>query len=89
MRVFNDMGKLLEWLKDLDTNDEVFILGGKSIYKQFLDMDLIDEMYISHIGGNYKGDTKFPKVDWKRWKVVKRKIYDKFVFKKYKKILDK
>lgn len=89
VKVFNDMDKLVEWLKDLDKNDEVFIIGGKSIYKQFLDMDLVDEMYISHIGGNYKGDIKFPKVDWKKWKVVKRKIYDKFIFKKYKKILDK
>lgn len=87
MRVFNDMNKLLEWLKDLDSNDEVFIIGGKSLYKQFLDMNLVDEMYISHIGGNYKGDIKFPKIDWKKWKVVKRKIYDKFIFKKYKKVL--
>lgn len=89
VKVFNGINKLVEWLDDLDTNDEVFIIGGKSIYKQFLDMDLIDEMYISHIGGNYKGDIKFPKVDWKKWKVVKRKIYDKFIFKKYKKVLDK
>lgn len=89
VKVFNGINKLVEWLDDLDTNDEVFIIGGKSIYKQFLDMDLIDEMYISHIGGNYRGDIKFPKIDWKKWKVVKRKIYDKFIFKKYKKVLDK
>ena len=54
MRVFNDINKLVEWLNNLDKNDEVFVIGGKSIYKQFLDMDLIDEMYISHIGGNLK-----------------------------------
>ena len=89
LRIYNSFDKLIEKLEELDKEQEVFIIGGKSIYKQFLDRDLVDELYISHIYGNHKGDTKFSFVDWKKWKVVKKRKYEKFIFKKYKKVLDK
>ena len=49
----------------------------------------IDEMYISHIYNSQKGYVRFPFINWKQWDIVKKKKYDKFVFKKYKKIIDK
>ncbi|MCK9458409.1 MAG: dihydrofolate reductase [Proteobacteria bacterium] len=38
----------------------IFICGGASIYKQALELDLVDEMLVSQIPGKYEGDTFFP-----------------------------
>lgn len=86
---FNDIENLIKWLEELPKGEEVFIIGGKTLYQQFLDKDLVDEMYISHIYNSQKGDVRFPFIDWKQWEIVKKKKYDKFVFKKYKKLLTK
>lgn len=57
--------------------EEVFILGGAEIYKQALDMDLIDRMYITEVKATFEdADAFFPKVDYSRWKEVKREEYE-------------
>ena len=89
LRVYTSMEKLIEKLEELPKGNEVFIIGGRTLYQQFLDRGLVDEMYISHIHNSQKGDVRFPFVNWKQWEVVKKRKYDKFVFKKYKKVLDK
>ena len=56
-------------LKSIKENTkEVFVIGGGEIYKHFLDLDLIDRMYITHIDENFEGDTFFPKIDLEIWK---------------------
>lgn len=87
LRVYTSMEKLIEKLEELPKGNEVFIIGGRTLYQQFLDRGLVDEMYISHIYNSQKGDVKFPFINWKQWEVVKKRKYDKFVFKKYKKVL--
>lgn len=37
---------------------EVFIIGGGSVYEQFI--DLADRLYITKVSGRYDGDVKFP-----------------------------
>lgn len=37
---------------------EVFIIGGGSIYTQFI--DLADQLYITEVAGKYDGDVRFP-----------------------------
>ena len=88
LRVYTSMEKLIEKLEELPKGKEVFILGGRTLYQQFLDRGLVDEMYISHIYNSQKGDVRFPFINWKQWDIVKKKKYDKFIFKKYKKRLD-
>ena len=89
LRIYNSFNQLYKKLNELSENDTVFVIGGRQLYKQFLDKSLIDEMYISHIYNSQKGDVRFPFINWKQWDIVKKKKYDKFIFKKYKKILDK
>ena len=84
LRVYGSFKELIDRLNGKESDREIFVLGGRTLYKQFLKRNLIDEMYISHIKGVYDGDVKFPYVDWKKWKVVESKIYNKFTFKKYK-----
>lgn len=89
LRVYNSFDTLIEKLKELSEDEEVFIIGGRSIYKQFIDKDLIDYLYISEIKKSYEGDVKFPFVDFKKYSLIHKKDYKEFVFKKYKKIIDK
>ena len=73
-------------------DEEVFIIGGGEIFKQVLDEDLVDTMYITHIQKTYKEATCFfPKINAKKWKVVKEEEIKtknglKVIFKKYEKI---
>lgn len=56
---FNNYKSLLE---DLDSKvfNDLWVIGGEKIYKLFLDLDLVSEIYITKIKGNYNCDAFFP-----------------------------
>lgn len=54
--VFNNIDDLLN-----NGYDELIIIGGDSIYKQFI--DIADELIITKIGNYNEGDTYFPYFD--------------------------
>lgn len=62
---------LEDCMKYYESEEErtVFIIGGGEIYRQALEMDVIDEMYITHVNHSYGADTFFPEFDLKNWKV--------------------
>ena len=45
--------------------DDVWIIGGAEIYKQFMEKDLCDQCIITFINNNYDCDTFFPALDSK------------------------
>ena len=48
-----------EFLNEYNENGKVFIIGGGSIYKEFI--NYVDEMYLTHIEASYnEADTFFP-----------------------------
>lgn len=51
-------------------DEEIFIIGGASIYKQF--MPFADRLYITHVHRNQPADVFFPEIDRKRWKVIEK-----------------
>jgi len=53
---------------DLYKNKDCFIIGGASIYRQFIDIS--DELYLTEIDHSFKCDTFFPTVDYTKWKKV-------------------
>ena len=57
------------------TNCEVFIIGGGSIYKQFL--DYADTIYLTKVHINIEGDTTFPKLNLDKWELVSEKFKSK------------
>lgn len=64
IEIFNDIDSFIN--KYQNTNEEIFIIGGASIYKQFL--SLVDKMYLTEIDAEEKSaDTYFPKFDSKEW----------------------
>jgi dihydrofolate reductase len=52
---------------------EVFIIGGGSIYRQF--MPVADRLYITHVHKKTPADVYFPEIDLKLWKVTEREEF--------------
>jgi dihydrofolate reductase len=48
----------------LDTSDEVFVIGGQSIYEQTI--DIAQRMIITHVYGRHDGNYWFPEIS-QRW----------------------
>lgn len=65
----------------LSTNEDIYIIGGESIYRKFL--PYADKIYISYIDKNYEADTYFPKFDLTKYNMVSEKKYDNFLFRIY------
>jgi dihydrofolate reductase len=51
-------------------NEEVFIIGGGSIYRQF--MPIADRLYITHVHKKAPADTFFPEIDPVIWEPVEK-----------------
>jgi len=47
--------------------DQVWIIGGESIYTQFLDKKIINKCYVSTIDAFYECDTFFPELNEHEW----------------------
>ena len=61
----NYSGVNIKTISDFDINlfkdyDEVWIIGGESVYKQFI--NIVDEIHITKINGNFNCDTFFPEI---------------------------
>ena len=56
---------------------EVFIVGGGQIYRAFFEK--ADRIYLTLVSGKFEGDTFFPEIKKKEWKLIsqKRKRKDK------------
>lgn len=62
-----------EAIRKCDLAEEYFIIGGASIYKQFL--PLADRLYLTKVFKNFDGDVFFPEIDWSQWKLVSREDF--------------
>ncbi|KGN77965.1 diacylglycerol kinase [Porphyromonadaceae bacterium COT-184 OH4590] len=50
--------------------DEVFIIGGASIYEQTI--DIVDKIYLTRVLKEFEGDTFFPEISAAKWQSVER-----------------
>ena len=60
-------------LSKCDRNEEVFIIGGGSVYRQFL--QVADRLYITHVHKKALSDVFFPEIDKLQWVVVEKEEY--------------
>lgn len=65
-------------------NKEIFIIGGETIYKEFL--DLADTLLISCIDNYSMGNCFFPEINPQKFKLAKSKIFKTFILRKYTRI---
>lgn len=57
------------------SNDEIFIIGGEEIYRQVLERDLADKIYITRIYKTVEeADTFFPEIDEEMFQIMDKKI---------------
>ncbi len=61
-------------ISKMDPEGENFIIGGGSIYSQF--MPFSDKLYITRIHKNYEADTFFPEFSLNDWKLIDKQIVD-------------
>lgn len=90
--VFSSLNACLEHYMD-EAERTIFIIGGGQIYKEAMDLDVVDEMFITHVNHVYGAETFFPAFDEAEWKVETIFEQEKdekhevsFVVKKYTRI---
>lgn len=54
---FNDPGSALDYCSVEYPDKEIFIIGGATIYKQYI--DIVDRFYVTEIDADYQCDTFF------------------------------
>ena len=59
-----------EALNKIGDRDEVFILGGASIYRQFL--PIAHKMFLTLVDKKYEADTYFPRYDKNEWETIEQ-----------------
>jgi len=61
-------------LAKCERDKEIFIMGGGSVYRQF--MPLADRLYITHVHKKAPADIYFPEIDRRTWKVVEKEEFN-------------
>lgn len=80
---FDTIEKLYKFLI-LKEYDDIWIIGGESIYKLFFELHNkeylfnINEIYITYINKSYECDTFFPKIDSTKFKFISNEIHTDF-----------
>ena len=65
--VFNNMEDCISALSN--RSEKIYIIGGGEIYKQALELNLVEEMFISHVDCELDADTFFPIIDEQQWEI--------------------
>ena len=64
--VIEDSEKLIRYCKELAQTEDVFVIGGASIYRMF--MEFADRMYLTRIEQeDGSADVYFPEIDESKW----------------------
>jgi len=54
--------------------EESFIIGGGSVYRQFL--PLCNKLYITMVHKDFEADTFFPRFDMDQWKLIEKEDHE-------------
>lgn len=65
VKIEHDINSILEKYKD--SEDEIFIIGGAEIYKEFL--PYCKNLYITKVHSDFDGDAFFPEFDTKNYEI--------------------
>jgi len=56
-----------------EKDEEIFIIGGGSVYRQFL--PIADRLYITHVRKKVPADIFFPVIDQRIWRIVEKEDF--------------
>lgn len=69
-----------------NSEEEIFIIGGEQIYREFMQKGLVRRLYISYIEfSDSEADAYFTEIDYNSWRIIKEKNYDNWKFCMYEK----
>lgn len=51
-------------------HEKIFIIGGQTIFEQFISKNLVDKLELTIIDKDYEGDAFFPKIDFSKWNFI-------------------
>ena len=72
----------ISWMKEhKDDDEEMFVIGGKQIYK--LALDYVNKMYITHVNKEYEGNVFFPPIDYSKFNKISSNIQGDLEFAIY------
>jgi dihydrofolate reductase len=59
-----------------DNTDENFIIGGGSVYRQF--MPIADKLYLTVVHKDFEADTFYPEINFDEWQAIEKQenIFD-------------
>ena len=57
--------------------ENIFIIGGGEVYKYALEKKLVDIIYLTRIHTHIDGDTFFPEINMKNWKIKYKERHEK------------
>jgi dihydrofolate reductase len=60
-------------LSKCSSDEEIFIIGGGTIYRQF--MPIADRLYITHVHKKTQADIYFPEIDPDIWQVTEKEEF--------------
>lgn len=78
--VLDSIASVLDYVNTNHLNEEIFIIGGASVYKQF--MPYADKLYITHILHEFEADTFFCNID-DSWVISETKVNSENIIHKY------
>jgi dihydrofolate reductase len=67
-------------------NGDIYIIGGSEVYRQALELNIVEEIIASEVKGIYEGDVYFPNIRELGWTGSVVKEFDDFSLVKYLKI---
>jgi dihydrofolate reductase len=68
VKIVNDLSEINTYITDENEN---FVIGGAQIYNMLISK--CNKLYITQINKDFVGDTYFPKINEKEWKIVERR----------------
>jgi len=83
IKIFNSLEKAFNYCEEKNY-EKVFVIGGGQIYAQAI--DFVDEMIISRLNFEAKGEVYFPSFNKNTWEIKKREKREQFEIFWYKKI---
>lgn len=67
--ITNSVQDTVELCEAMFSDKECFVIGGESIYKEFMERGLVDEMRLTVVNDESEGDTFFPEFSEDDWNV--------------------
>jgi len=74
--VFYDIESVIQYAKH-QHYPELMIIGGEEIFRKFLDLNIINKLYLTIVQHKFEGDVFFPKIDLEsdKWQEISRQTY--------------